>query len=166
VAGTYAVPFGVGKAFLSRPGLLNQLIGSWSVNGSYTMQSGAPVVWGNVIYDGGPLHWSARKATGTAFDTTQFNTNSKQQLQYNIRTSPSTFGKYRQDGINAVNASVFKGVPLGRLAALQLRFESYNVLNHATFNAPNVSPTSSAFGKITGQYNLPRSVQMSARIIW
>ncbi len=166
VAGTYEVPFGKGKAFLARPGLVEKLVGSWSVNGSFTMQSGAPVVWGNVIYNGGPLQWSARKTTSTAFDTAQFNTNSKQQLQYNIRTFPSTFGRYRQDGIDAVNASVFKGVPLGRLAALQLRFESYNVLNHPTFNAPNVSPTSSAFGTITGQYNLPRSVQMSGRIIW
>lgn len=166
LAGTYELPFGKGKLVPVHSNVLEKVVGDWSVNGAYTFQSGVPVVWGNVIYNGGPLHWNARNTTTTAFDTTQFNTNSKQQLQYNIRTFPSIIGKYRQDAVNTVNASVFKGVALSHFAVLQLRFESYNLLNHATFNAPNVSPTSSGFGTITGQYNQPRSIQMSGRVIW
>jgi hypothetical protein len=166
VAGTYELPFGTGQLVSVHSGWLNKLVGSWSVNGSYSMQSGVPIVWGNVIYNGGSLHWNARNTTKTAFDTTQFNTNSSEQLEYNIRMFPSTFGRYRQDGINTVNASVFKGITISHLAVLQLRFESYNALNHPTFNAPNVTPTSSGFGTITGQYNQPRSIQMSGRIIW
>jgi len=166
VAGTYALPFGRGKLISSSNGVVNRVIEAWGLNGSYSFQSGAPVIWGNLIYNGGSLHWNARNTTGKAFDTTQFNTNSAQQLQYNIRTFPSTFGKYRQDANNSFNASISKAILLPGHANFQLRCEAYNLLNHATFNSPNVTATSSAFGTITNQYNSPRALQISGRIIW
>jgi len=34
------------------------------------------------------------------------------------------------------------------------------------FNGPSLSATSSSFGKITGQNNLSRTVQIGARVVW
>ncbi len=44
--------------------------------------------------------------------------------------------------------------------------EFFNLFNHAIFNAPERSPNSSNFGKITSQANLPRIVQMALRLTW
>jgi hypothetical protein len=35
--------------------MINGLIGGWSVNAIFTLQQGAPLDWGNVIYLGGDL---------------------------------------------------------------------------------------------------------------
>jgi hypothetical protein len=42
----YELPFGKGKRFLDRGGLLNELIGGWQVGGIQRYQSGSPVSFG------------------------------------------------------------------------------------------------------------------------
>ena len=50
---------------------------------------------------------------------------------------------------------------------LQFRVEFFNVWNHPEFNGPDTNPTSSTFGKITGQANdIGRVGQLSLRLIF
>ena len=42
--------------------------------------------------------------------------------------------------------------------------EFFNGFNHPVFNAPNLTPTSTAFGTISGVYNLERHIQMALRM--
>jgi hypothetical protein len=88
------------------------------------------------------------------------------------RTFPQTMGWVRMDGFNNMDASILKNVTLWREAHLQLRFETFNTLNHAVFATPNVtsatSGTSGAFGYITGVPSTaqPRQIQLGGRIIF
>jgi hypothetical protein len=49
---------------------------------------------------------------------------------------------------------------------LQIRFETFNTTNRVTFDVPNVTATSTAFGTITTQANTPRRIQTGARLVW
>src|SRR5262245_57307918 len=49
----YELPFGKGRMFLGDAnGFVSRLVGGWQIQGVYTYQSGAPLSWGNYIYNG------------------------------------------------------------------------------------------------------------------
>jgi len=49
----YELPFGKGRQFLSGSnGIVSRVVGGWQVQGVYGYQSGAPLTWGNFIYNG------------------------------------------------------------------------------------------------------------------
>lgn len=71
-----------------------------------------------------------------------------------------------QDGINNLDASLLKSFRFTERTYFQLRFESFNIVNHPAFSAPNTTATSTSFGLITAQANLPRQIQLGARFVW
>jgi hypothetical protein len=167
LSGSYTVPFGKGKAVDLHSGFLNRIVGGWVLNGIYVNQVGAPLTFGsNLIYNGGALNNNPHPANLDApiFDTTRFNTNSAQQLGSNIATFGTRYGSLRQDGAANVDLSLIKNTTITERVRVQLRFEAFNALNRPSFDPPNLTVTSSAFGKITTQPNLPRSIQMAARL--
>jgi hypothetical protein len=131
------------------------------------VQSGAPVEWGNVIYTGGDLNWSPRNLTN-AFNRDRFIREVALQLDRNRRTFGTRYTAYRADGVNNVDLSVIKNIPIltDRGMRLQLRFEAFNAFNRAQFNAPNLSPTDTNFARITSQANLNRAIQMAGRFVF
>ncbi|MBI4876897.1 MAG: TonB-dependent receptor [Acidobacteria bacterium] len=166
LSSVYEMPFGKGKAVGASAGpVLNRIIGGWTVSGAYTFASGEALGWGNVIYLGGALGYDPRRVDGT-FAATRFNTDSRLQLANNIRTFPSRFGNLRQNGPSNFDATIIKNVPVRESIRMQFRTEFFNALNHPQFGMPNTTPTSSSFGRITAQYNLPRTVQMALRLLW
>lgn len=176
---SYDLPFGRGQMLDLRSGWANRLFGGWVLNGIYSYQTGAPIAWnaGDYIYLNQPLDLNNRE-TGQAlvngkyqplpaFDTAAFNTNSKQQLVYHIRTFSTAFPNLRADGINNLDSSILKDFNVTEGAYLQLRLEAFNIFNHPTFSAPQVSsPSSSSFGVINKQANLSRQIQLGARFVW
>lgn len=166
ISGSYDLPFGKGKRFLSRTNrLMDAAVGGWIVNSIYTVQPGPAIVWGNLIYLGGDLQLNTRNID-KAFDTTRFNTNSQQQLASNIRTFSSRFNNLRADGVNNMDASLLKNITLVERLKAQFRFEAFNSLNRAEFDVPNLSATSSAFGRTQAQANLSRRIQMALRLVF
>jgi len=176
---SYQLPFGKGQPVNLESRWANLLAGGWGINTIYSYQTGAPVEWvngstttiGDYVYLGGPINFNNRQFNGTSFDVNQFNWASlkppaNQQFQFHIRNFPTTFGNLRQDSINNINASLLKRFNINERAYLQLRFEAFNVLNRTQFAAPNVTATSSAFGTITSQANLPREIQIGGRIVF
>lgn len=166
ISASYDLPVGKGKMLLGNSGgLLNRVVGGWVLNAIYTVQPGAPMDWGNLIYRGGDLNLNARN-TAKAFDTSRFNTNTQQQLASNIRTFPTRFSNLRGDGVNTMDASLLKNIGIVERVRMQFRFEAFNAFNRAQFDLPNRTVTSSAFGSIQQQANLPRRIQMALRLIW
>jgi hypothetical protein len=166
LSGSYDLPFGKGKAFgagVNR--VAGAVISGWVANGIYTWQSGAPLSWGNVIYLGGDLKLDPHNVEA-AFDTTRFDTNSKNQLSWNVRRFPSQFANLRADTFNSMDASLLKNMRITEKVKLQFRCEAFNVMNRPMFKGPSLSPTSSGFGKITSQNNSSRAIQMALRLNW
>lgn len=64
----------------------------------------------------------------------------------------------------SVDASLLKDFALHGDARLQLRFECYNVFNHANLNWPVAVFTDLNFGKIKGKYGDGRRMQLGLRL--
>jgi hypothetical protein len=169
---SYELPFGKGKTFDMKQGFLNRVVGGWILNGIYTNQTGPPLTFGNnLIYLGGPLNNNPhpKNLDAPMFDVTRFNTNSAQQLVSNIHTFGTRYASLRADGANNMDLSLIKNTHLTEKVNFQLRFEAFNAFNRVEFDTAKSTidnPTSSAFGKITTQPNLPRSIQLAGRLVW
>jgi len=196
VAANYELPIGRGKLINLDSRWADGLLGGWSMNAIYTVQTGAPILWMNgssnnpgdyplcaVATVAGacpngangvpqaattfPLtNVDSRQVNGSSFDTTHFVTASGQQFQFHLRTLPTTFSNLRQDGINNFDASVIKRFVFTESTYFQFRMEAFNILNHPTFGAPNTQVTSSNFGLITTQANRARQLQIGLRFVF
>jgi hypothetical protein len=166
LAFTYELPIGRGKRFSTGSRLGDALLGGWVINSMATWQSGPVLSWGNVIYYGGPLNLNAHQPNGLAFDITQFNTASSQQLVDNVRTFDTQFNNLRRDATKNLDASILKGFALTERKHLEVRFETFNTTNRVTFASPQLSPTSSTFGTILSDANTPRRIQTGIRFVW
>jgi hypothetical protein len=165
---SYDLPFGKGRRFLGQANYWeNLLAGGWNVTGFYMYQTGLPLDFSefDFLYNGGALNYDPRNYQH-AFNTSAFNTNSTQQLQYNYRTFPTGFNNLRSDGINNLDMSAIKQFQLAERVGLQFRAEMFNTANHVQFSDPNLTPTSKQFGTVTGQDSLPRTMQLALRLVF
>jgi len=179
--------------------IMDEALGGFVLNGIYQFQTGAPIEFSadiplqpgtttrqlkNQTRNTSPVPASGQ--TGTpALSTNLFVTGSSTacptsgacdgsvfingQYSFHYRTLPQTMSWLRQDGYNNMDASLLKNFKFTERASLQLRFETFNLLNHAVFAAPNISSaTASNFGYITSviSNSLPRQVQLGGRIVF
>jgi hypothetical protein len=168
-SGIWEIPVGRGRALGSRmPSVLNFVAGGWQLGGVASIQSGAPLNWGNVIFNGDVddivLPAGERSVDRWINTGAGFNRNSSQQLGSNIRTFPLRFSGIRQDVLSRWDFSLIKNFTIYEDVTFQFRAEVFNAWNHASFSAPNLSPISSAFGTITGTATESRQWQLSGRI--
>ena len=168
MSGIYELPFGRGRHLGStwHPAL-NFIAGGWQLNGVVQRQSGPPLGFGNVIFNGNPddiqLPKSQRSVDGWFNIGAGFNRNSAQQLSNNIREFPLRFSGIRSDGQARWDFSAIKNFQITERAKMQFRAEAFNAWNHPNLGGPNTSPTSTAFGQITGQ-DYPRSWQLALKL--
>jgi hypothetical protein len=167
VTGIWDLPLGKGMRFgshMAKP--LEFIAGGWQLNGVVQRQSGPPLAFGDVwtLFTGHPddvLLPKDKRSVDQWFNANAgFNRNSAQALASNIRVSPLRFSGVRGDGQARADFSLIKKFPIKENIQMQYRAECINALNHPNLFAPNTSPTSSAFGTITGQ-DVPRLWQMS-----
>lgn len=190
----YDLPFGRGRAVSLGGGkLMDELFGGFELGGIYQFQSGTPIDFstdiplqpGMTIKDIKSQPRNAN-ATSTALSTNVFVTGSNActvsagqpcdgtvffngQYVDHYRTLPQTIGSVRSDGFNEMDASLLKNIKFTEGVHFQLRFETFNLLNHPVFSAPAVSSaTNSDFGHITAVAagSLPRQVQLGGRLVF
>jgi hypothetical protein len=147
--------------------VLQPVIGGWDLSYIYTYQSGAPVDFGDVLLTGNAANIalpSSQRSASKWFNTSVFNTVSSQQLADNLVTLSPTFAKVRSSAYNSSDASLLKHIPIHEQVRLEFRADFLNIFNQVDFAAPNVTPTSSSFGIITAQMNVPRRIQAMLRL--
>jgi hypothetical protein len=170
ISNLFTVPVGQGKLIGSNmPTWANLVVGGWQLNTIVTYQSGDALTWGDVLFTGNlsTVRLSASKRNlNHWFNTAGFNTNSADQLADNIRTFPLRLANVRGDGQDLWNVALLKDFPIYKTLRLQLRGEAYNALNHVNFTDPNVTPTSGAFGTVSGQNGSPRTMQIALRLLF
>ncbi|MGH9469560.1 MAG: TonB-dependent receptor domain-containing protein [Terriglobia bacterium] len=171
MSGIWEFPVGRSRQFLSHLSApVNAIIGNWQLVGSEVHQSGAPLSWGNIIFTGNiqDISLPANKQSADEWFNVNagFNTNSKQQLEDNIRTFPLRFSGIRAEGETTFNLALMKNYHLGEHVAMQFRAECYNVANHPIFSTPSTTPTSSSFGTITSDVSQPREWQFALKLIF
>jgi hypothetical protein len=150
-------------------GSLNALFGNWQLNGSYIRQSGAPLSFGDFIFNGTSPDQinlpSDQRSVDHYINTSLFETDSKKQRQFDIRTFPRMFSSVRGPSQLQFNMSAFKDFNFTDRWKLQFRAECYDVLNHPNFNDPSTSSaSSSSFGTITGQGSPSREFQLALKL--
>ncbi len=88
---------------------------------------------------------------------------------YTIGNAPKVQPNLRMPGTRTGALSLFKEFSLASLregARLEFRAEAFNALNHPQFSGPNATVNTDNFGKITGQANSPRQVQLALKMYW
>ena len=184
----YELPFGRGRQFLNRGGVVNQVLGGWTVTGIQNYQSGDPLyiesglsgggywfngdVRGDVI-SGVPLYASN---TNGAFDyaggTGQAYLNpaafaepptTPNGVVLRPGTSPRFFGNLRGPRNPSENFGVFKNFPFREGMFLQFRCDMINAFNRAGRADPDTNLSDPTFGQILDVGEGPREIQLALR---
>jgi hypothetical protein len=174
----YELPFGKGKRFLNQGGVLNALVGGWSVNGITTAQSGFPIsitsnanttgsdggtqrpdtVLGQSIGSSGSV---AQRLSGY-FNLAAFENPPLYQFGTVGRMLPGIAGP----SLFTWNLSFLKEIPIHESIRMELRGELFNAFNHVNFNNPSgVTYGLPAFGAITTAYD-PRIIQVAVKVFF
>ncbi len=167
----YEIPLGKGRRWGGTvTGALSKVLSGWQAQGIYTAQGGPALGFGNAIFTGDlravELPVGARTVERWFNIDAGFERNSQRQLGSNLRTFPTRFNGIRGDGGNNWDFSVIKNTAIREGIDLQFRAEAINALNHAQFLAPNTTPTSSAFGQVTGEWTWPRVIQFGLKVLF
>jgi hypothetical protein len=188
VNGIWELPFGRNRRWGSEANaLVNGIIGNWSASFIWNWQSGRPnLSMGNVYYDGditqlktkftddptvpvfdtrGFYFHDAAVQTNGADDPAKQRADQRIRLANNIRTLPSRWDGLRGPRYFNWDMSFVKGFEFGRVRA-QVHLELYNAFNNVFYNNPNLDPTSTEFGKVSSQNNVPRNIQIGTKIVF
>ena len=171
----YQLPVGRGRKFLANAGgLTDAVLGGWEVNGILTLQTGAPftVTMATSVANTGTTTYPNRLCNGNL-------PGSQRTLQRWYNTScfvsppPYMFGNTGRNvligpGLETLDFSLHKNFQIWEALGMQLRIESFNLLNHPNFGLPGSSIGSTSAGTISGI--LPggnaRETQIAARFHW
>ena len=100
------------------------------------------------------------------FNTNAFNRVSAQQLASNVQTLSSAFSGIRAPHVNNFDISAIKNTQIRERMRLQFNAEFINAFNHPQFTPPNTTPTSTAFGQLTGSYNWQRIIEFGLKVMF
>lgn len=170
-SGIWEIPIGRGRKFaatLPRP--VDFFLGGWQIGAIVALQSGGPMGFGNAIFNGDigniSLPGEQRDVDRWFNVDAGFNRNANQQLASNYRQFPLRFGGIRSPGQKSWDFSIVKNFTIRESFKAQFRADAYNAWNHTNFNAPNTTPTNTAFGRITGTAGDSRNWQMSLKVMF
>jgi Carboxypeptidase regulatory-like domain/TonB dependent receptor len=166
----YELPFGPHKNLLSSGNkAIGHIVGGWQVQGVFTHQSGAALGFGNALLNPGQTMANValpadQRSVTQWFNVSAFNRVSNQQLASNVQSLSSAFSGVRAPPVNNWDFSMIKNSQIKERLRVQFTAAFINALNHPQFVPPNTTPTSTAFGQLTGAYNWQRIIQFGIKL--
>ncbi len=170
ISGTYILPVGRGRKFLSTANsVTNALIGGWQVQTITILRSGTtytPVVGSDVANTGvgsqrpnlsGTSNPNFTKSLSTWFDKALY----AAAPQYNYGTVKGN--TLRSDMRRQFDASLFKNFNMPGETKLSFRAEAFNISNTTSFNAPGATVTSSTCCAVTSTSVPSRDIQLALK---
>ena len=161
LAGTYELPFGKGRQYLSNANrVVDAIVGGWATSHMFMWNNGGLLTFGAMLVSGNPKIDNPTRDKW--FDTSKFAINPS----YTPRTNPWYYDGLRGPGWWSWDATAVKYFKVTERVKFELRMEFYNFPNSFMPSSPNLSVTSSLFGKSTGVAggNYGREVQYTGRI--
>ena len=179
----YALPFGQGKLVPMR-GFFDKVLGGWTMTGIHQIRSGDPISvgisgynnqlfsgnirpdWFNnvpTVIDAGGLSTSRGTPylNPAAFGRLPATSNA---IITRIGTAPRVLPNVRNLAVWNDDVGLAKSFKFSESAKFEIRGDAFNVLNRAGRGGLNTDVNSPLFGRLTGQQQGPRSIQVSARI--
>ena len=152
----YQMPFGKGRRWL-QSGPASWILGGFQLTAIFELQPEPLLTWSTTLfYTGDPSNACGGPRTlDQWFNTANFERNAAlQAAAFQAAVFPreiNGYGGCRLDRLNNWNLNGAREFKLRERATLALRFDVYNVQNRSQFGAPNTTPTSTDFGKVTSQ---------------
>jgi hypothetical protein len=183
----YELPFGRGKQFLNRGGILDRIVGGWELLSVHTFESGRPIAVGGPdlsrLASTGPSRASvvagvdSRIPLGTAEDNARaydpncnctglwFNPKAFTTTpEFVVPNGPRFLPNDRTDHVMGWDATVNKRFRIHEGTEFVIVGHAYNLLNSVYFGAPNGTVTSASFGQNPGIVTSPRRLEVGAKI--
>jgi hypothetical protein len=156
------LPLGRGKNWLNRGGVVNQIVGGWSLNGIATIQSGSPISIASRNNTTGSQGGGQRPDSTGVSSASTGSTRSRIEGWFN----PAAFvdapqfafgnvGRFLPDNfgppLHSWDMSILKDFKFAERFRLQFRTELFNAFNQVNFDNPsNTTFGQPGFGVITG----------------
>jgi hypothetical protein len=160
-SGVYHIPIGKNRHFLRHSGrLLDALVGGWDLAGSSTWHTGDLLNFGSYAVSGDPK--IDNPGPNAWFNTSVF----AYLPAYTRRSNPWFYYNIRGPQFFNIDATMSKEFSVTEKVKAQMRIETYNTINNANVNKPNMSLSSSNFGKSYDIYSQAygRRMQLGLRL--
>jgi hypothetical protein len=190
--GTYDLPFGKTRHFVVNNGILDRIVGGWTVGSilqissgrlSGRLQSGQRTF--NNLADSGitlngltvdeleqKLRVRRDNPNGQTLltDASLIGADGRSNPQYlALPNTPGQFGQFVYiygPRYFSLDASVSKEVRIRERVRLQFQGEFINAMNHPIFSAPTTNLSSTSFGQVTGVQVAAREIQLRGYLRW
>jgi hypothetical protein len=191
VALTYELPFGNGKRFVNKGGIVNGLIGGWQATSIFRAESGQPFFFRSSSFCNVPPQFAAGCIPGIlpgsnpfAQDPSHFDPGKGRLFNPASFEPASSFNFYLGQGSRVSNLRGFgyhnqdfglsKETRITEKMSIQIRFEAFNLWNWHIFttsnfagsNVVNTDVSSPNFGIWGGGVTAPRNFQLGAKIMF
>jgi Carboxypeptidase regulatory-like domain/TonB dependent receptor len=170
-AGSYALPVGNGKPFLTNANsVVNTVVGGWNIGGIFTADSGLPfyaLAGGDVANTGGGPQRAERVPNAPGAPKTRQEWVNPQGFTV---PTPYTFGNERRNdlvgpGYLNVDFNARKDFKFERFTT-QFKAEFFNLFNRTQLGQPNNNVQSSSFGSITSTSAPAREIQFGLKVLF
>jgi len=172
----YELPFGKGKQWMNRGGILNGMFGGWELSNLVSMQTGnyftitVPNAINRLGSSGIGNWWPDRirdpriedRTTSRWFDTAAFALPRTPEGAWYLGNAGRAI--LNEDGLFNLDFGLKKSFALGESRRLQVRWETFNLTNTPTMSTPDTNIESPDFGKVRATVSTPRQMQFALRL--